>query len=76
MTSYNKFEVLVSRVMRCGVEVRRQEMYEEERRIVEYFKCGKKEYKCKKYPEWKKAKEIRKEKIVCVAIPQKAQQKE
>jgi len=51
ITSYNKFEILASRVIRCGVEVRRQKMYKEEKRIVEYFKYGKKKYKYKKCPE-------------------------
>jgi len=50
-TSHNKVKVLVSRVMRCGIEVRRQKMYKEERRIVECFKYGKKEHKYRECPE-------------------------
>jgi len=41
----NKFEVLRSRVMQCGVEdrmIRRQEVM-----VVECFKCGEKGHKCR-----------------------------
>ena len=51
MTPHNKFEVLVSRVIRYGIEVRRQEMYEEERRIVECFKYRRKRHKCRECPK-------------------------
>jgi len=44
----NKFEVLKSRVMQCGVEektIRRQEAI-----VVECFKCGEKGHKCRECP--------------------------
>jgi len=53
----NKFEVLRSRVMQCGVEertIRRQEVI-----VVECFKCGEQGHKCKECPLWEK---MRKEK--------------
>ena len=56
----NKFEVLKSRVMQCGIEervVRRQKLI-----MVECFKCGEKGHKCKECPLW-----VRKKKAVCVA---------
>jgi len=37
---------------------------------VECFKCGEKGHKCKKCPLW-----VRKEKAVCVAKPQKMQER-
>jgi len=61
----NKFEVLRSRIMQCGVEertIRRIEVVE-----VECFKCGEKEHKCKECSLW-----VRKKKVTCVARPQKA----
>ena len=36
----NKFEMLSSRVIRCGVELRRQKM-KEKGWVVKCFKCGK-----------------------------------
>jgi len=66
--------------MQCGVEervIRRQELV-----VVECFKCGEKEHKCRECPLWRKIKEERKlrrveeEKAACVARPQKAQQEE
>jgi len=69
--------MLRSRVIQCGV---REEMI---RRIgvveVEYYKCGEIGHKCKECLLWKKAKEKKRrveEKVACVAIPKKAQQKE
>jgi len=65
----NKFEVLRSRIMQCGVEkrtIRRIGVVE-----VECFKCREKGHKYKEYPLW-----VRKEKAVHMARPQKAQQKE
>jgi len=67
--SQNKFEVLKSRVIQCGVEermIRRVGVVE-----VECFKCRKKGHKCKECPLW-----MRKEKATYVARPQKAQQEE
>jgi len=55
--------------MRCGVELRRQET-EEKGWVVECFKCRKKGHKCRECPEWKKGKETRKERVMCVAILQ------
>jgi len=63
--------------MRCGVELRRQEAKQKEWR-VECYKCRKEGHKCKEYSLWEKVKRRRVEekKAVCVAIPQKVQQKE
>ena len=47
---------------------------EESGQVVECFKCGKKEYKCKECPLWKRVKKGEAEKIaVHVAMSQKAQ---
>ena len=44
---------------------------------VECFKCGEKEHKCREYPLWKGEKKLQVvEEVACVAMPQKAQQKE
>jgi len=74
----NRFEVLRSRVMQCGVKermIKRQKVT-----VVECFKCGEKGHKCGECPEWRKTKEERRvrrvEEVVFVAMPQKAQQKE
>jgi len=45
----NKFKVLASRMMKCGVEIRRQET-EESGWIVECFKYGKKGHKYRECP--------------------------
>jgi len=48
VTSPNKFEVLSSRMIQCGVEekaIRRHEVV-----VVECFKYGKKGHKCRKCP--------------------------
>jgi len=51
----NKFEVLASRVMQCGVrEVRRQEIVREE---VKCFGCGKKGHKKWECPNMRKRKQ-------------------
>ena len=63
----NKFEVLKSRVMQCGVKermIRRVGVVE-----VECFKYGEKGHKCKECLLW-----VRKEKAARVVRPQKAQQ--
>jgi len=71
----NKFQVLSSRVMQCGVKertIRRQEIVE-----VEYFKCGEKRHKCRKCSLWKGEKKMQVvEEVAHVARPQEAQQKE
>jgi len=70
MIPCNKFEVLSSRVIQCGVKektIRRQETIE-----IEYFKCGKRGHKYKGYPLWEKVKKKRVEKrAACVVMPQK-----
>jgi len=51
-TSRNKFEVLRSRVMQCGVEervVRSTRMV-----VVRCFKCGEEGHKCRECPKWEK----------------------
>ena len=63
----NKFEVLGSRVMQCGVEektIRRHEVV-----VVERFKCGKKGHKCRECLLWEK-----KERVAHVAKSQKVHQ--
>ena len=72
----NKFEVIASRVIQCGVreEVRRQETEEKE---VQYFRCwGIEHYKweCPNIKVEKKRK--RSEEAAHVVSPQKAQQEE
>ena len=71
----NKFKVLSSRVMQCDVKkriIRKLEIIE-----VEYFKCGEKGHKCRECPLWEGGKKLQVvEEAACVAMPQKAQQKE
>ena len=69
MVPQNKFEILRSRIIQCGVEERTIRKI----RVVEvkYFKCGEKGHKCKECPLW-----MKKEKAAYVARPQKAQKKE
>ena len=70
----NKFEILKSRVMQCGVSeksIRRVGVVE-----VECYKCGGTGHKCREYLLWKKAKKEKsrvEEKAAHVAKPQKAQ---
>jgi len=47
----NKFEVLKSRVIQCGVEGR---MIRSVRVVVECFKYGEEGHKCREYPQWKR----------------------
>jgi len=74
IVSQNKFEILKSRVMQCGVSkksIRRVGVVE-----VECYKCGGMRHKCREYLLWKKAKEEKRvieEKVARVAKPQKAQ---
>jgi len=44
----NKFEVLKSRVMQCGVE---EKAIRSVRVVVECFKCGKEGHKCRECPQ-------------------------
>jgi len=55
--SQNKFEMLSSRVIRCKVELRRQET-EEKSWVVECFKCGEKEHKCRECPLWERERKM------------------
>jgi len=72
----NKFEILMSRVMQCGLEKRIIKRQKEVRR-VECFKCGEEKHKYREYSLWQKArKEGTEKKIAHIAKPQKAQQKE
>jgi len=67
VTPPNKFEVLSSKVIQCGVEeraIRRHEVV-----VVECFKYGEKEHKCREYLLWKK-----KKRVAHVAKPQKVHQ--
>ena len=65
----NKFEILKSQVMQCGVKERIVRSIRME--AVRCFKCGKEGHKCRECPLW-----VKKEKVARVATPQKAQQKE
>jgi len=47
----NKFKVLSTRVMQCGVEER---MIRSMGIAVRCFKCGEEEHKCREYPLWQK----------------------
>jgi len=63
----NKFEVLSSRIMQCGVEervVRSMRMV-----AVRCFKCRREGHKCRECPLW-----VKKEKAARVAKPREAQQ--
>jgi len=64
----NKFEVLKSRVMQCGVEGKTIRSI---RVVVECFKCGKEGHKCRECPQWE-----RKEKRVVCPRERKAHQGE
>jgi len=66
--------MLASRVIKYGIELRRQET-KEKSWMVEYFKYEEKIHKYRECPKWKKRKEIREKRTACVAMPQKAQQK-
>jgi len=67
----NKFEVLSSRVMQCGVKeriIRRQEIVE-----VECFKCREKGHKCRECSLWKTERKMRVEgEVAYMATPQEA----
>jgi len=64
----NKFEVLKSRVMQCGVEGK---MIRSVRVMVECFKCGEEGHKCRECPQWE-----RREKRVACPRERKAHQGE
>jgi len=64
----NKFEVLKSRVMQCGVE---EKTIKSVRVVVECFKYGKEGHKCRECPQWE-----RKEKRVACPREGKAHQGE
>ena len=66
--------MLASRVIKYGIELRRQET-EEKSQVVKYFKYKEKGHKYRECPKWKKGKEMREKRTACVAMPQKAQQK-
>jgi len=62
----NKFEVLSSRIMQCGVEervVRSMRMV-----AIRCFKCREEGHKCRECSLW-----VKKERVAHVAMPQKAQ---
>jgi len=63
----NKFEVLSSRVMQCGVEER---TIRSTRMLgVKCFRCGIEGHKCRECPLW-----VRRERAARVVMPQKVQQ--
>jgi len=63
----NKFEVLGSRVMQCGIEERVIRSIRAV--VVKCFRYGVEGHKCRECPLW-----VKKERAVCMAMPQKAQQ--
>jgi len=63
----NKFEVLGSRVMQCGIEERVVRSMRTV--VVKCFRCREEGHKCRECPLW-----MKKERAARVAIPQKAQQ--
>jgi len=63
--------MLSNRVIRYVIELKRQET-EEIGWIVECFRYEKKGYKYRKCPKQKKKKETKEERVVHVAMPQKA----
>jgi len=63
----NKFEVLGSRVMQCGIEERVVRSMRTV--VVKCFRCREEGHKCRECPLW-----MKKERAVRVAMPQKAQQ--
>jgi len=71
-TPQNKFEVLKSQVMQCGVEERIVRSVRAVR--VKCFKYREKGHKCRKCPLWIRRKKG--EKAACVARPQEVQQGE
>jgi len=42
--SQNRFEMLLSKVMRYGVEIRKQERERKKEEVIWYFKCREEEY--------------------------------
>jgi len=65
----NRFKALSSRVMKCGVENKKQEVGKEEGKSIHCFKCRKEEH------QWKECPKKKEERIVWVAAPQKVQPK-
>jgi len=66
LISQNRFEVLSSRVMRCEVEIRRQERdRKEEEKAICCFECKEEGHQWKECPERRKE---RREKVVQVAV--------
>ena len=49
--SQNRFEVLSSRVMRCRVEIKRQERERKEEKAILCFKCREEGYRWKECPK-------------------------
>jgi len=68
----NRFKVLSSRVMRCGVEIRRQKSESKEEKIIQCFKCKKDGHQWKECPKRKKEERKR---VMQVVVPQKVQPK-
>jgi len=56
VTPVNKFEMLSSRVMQCGVEERTIRRYKVV--VVECFKCGEKGHKCRECLLWEKKERV------------------
>jgi len=55
----NKFEILKSRVMQCGVEERKVRSVR--MAVVKCFKCGEEGHKCRECPQW----ERKEKRVVC-----------
>jgi len=68
----NRFEILSSRVMRCGVEIRKQDKERKEEKAIQCFKCREEGHQWKECPRKRKE---RGERVVQVAAPKKVQPK-
>jgi len=69
----NKFEILANRVVRYGVELRRQEAKQEKWK-VEYYKCGEEGHKYKKCLLWRRKEPV--ERKLVHPVKEKAQKTE
>ena len=66
MIPQNRFEVLSSRVMKCGVEIERQEGKRKKEEVIQCFKCKKEKHQWK---ECQKRRQKGKERVVQVVAP-------
>jgi len=67
----NRYEMLLSKVIKCRVKIKRQEVEREEGKTVCCFKCRKERYQCRECSNRKE-----REKAAHVAMSQKVWQEE